>query len=88
MKFRKKPVVIEAFQWKGEVAIPSWCVDRAKLIERYDSETGDVRPVVLQIETLEGSMFASRGDWVIRGVKGEVYPCRADIFAETYEAAE
>ena len=58
-KFRKKPVVIEAYQTDKE----------------------------LEIETLEGTMHASIGDWIITGVKGEPYPCKPDVFEKTYEPA-
>ena len=77
--FRKKPVVIEAVQFDGtfasveEMLIPSCSQD-------LGSNT-------LEIETLEGVMTAQPGDWIIRGVKGEFYPCKPDIFAATYDAA-
>jgi hypothetical protein len=79
-KFRKKPVVIEAVQWINTVGC-------AKSMEGFLGELwgwwykGDS----LVIETLEGSMAASPGDWIIKGVKGEFYPCKPDIFAATYE---
>lgn len=60
MKFRKRPVVIEAYQTDVE----------------------------LDIETLEGTMRANVGDWIITGVNGEQYPCKPDIFAKSYEAIE
>lgn len=59
-KFRKIPVVIEAYQTEEE----------------------------LEIETLEGTMKADKGDWIIRGVKGELYPCKPDVFDLTYEEVE
>ena len=77
MKFRKKPVVIEAYHL-GTHTLPSWCIDVSEII---DSET-------IEIETLEGKMRATKDDWIIKGVKGEVYPCKADIFAMTYERVE
>lgn len=84
MKFRKKPVVIEAHQWNPDERpslIPSWLWDRLALNpERFDRETGTVT-----IRTLEGDMKAVPGDWIIKGVKGELYPCKPDIFAATYE---
>jgi hypothetical protein len=77
MRARKRPVEIEA--WRNEAgreAAPEWM--RAQ----------HIRPVVggrFEIDTLEGTMLAEVGDIIIRGVNGEVYPCKADIFAATYE---
>lgn len=82
-KFRKKPVVIEAMQLvdvASAYAILAWNVGKGNIgITRGDG------PVHLKILTLEGEMRADLGDWIIRGVKGEVYPCKPDIFAATYE---
>jgi hypothetical protein len=78
MKFHKRPVVIEAVQWTGENHEECWHFCPPLLNERYV----DGR---LTISTLEGKMVALPGDWIIRGVKGEFYPCRPDIFAATYE---
>jgi len=77
MKFRKKPVVIEAVQLTPEnidecIAFCGSCLKAHPL-------TGVV------IETLEGNMLASKGDWIIKGVNGEFYPCKPDIFEKTYE---
>lgn len=86
MKFRKKPVVIEAVQWLNRKIIcppgPVWFVEA--------EERGDIRLAgdTLLIKTLEGQMRAGVGDWIIRGVKGEIYPCKPDIFAATYDPAE
>ena len=81
-KYRKKPVVIEAEQFTEENK------DRAFTFVRCTCEaTFDViekRPI-LKIQTLEGVMTASLGDWIIKGVKGEFYPIKNDIFKETYE---
>lgn len=74
-KFRKKPVVIEAWRNVLEDAMPEWV--KGAIFEVHDG--------ALIIPTLEGDMRADIGDWVIRGVKGEVYPCKPDIFAATYE---
>jgi len=73
MKFRKKPVVIEATQWFKMGDHPA--------VGHNGSEKGI-------IQTLEGPMTVSPGDWIITGVKGEHYPCKPDIFEATYEAAE
>ena len=78
MRFRKKPVVIEALQWTGnnfkeiKEFCPSAILDEGQLC----------------IHTLEGLMYAQLNSWIIRGVKGEYYPCRGDIFYETYDAEE
>jgi len=91
-KYRKKPVVIEAVQntaefRKGEKtgSVPSWIVAHlaAEVIRPHPTvETA------LSIGTLEGTMRADDNDWIIQGVNGEVYPCKPDIFAATYEAVE
>lgn len=83
MKYRKKPVVIEAIQWTGE-NYNQVCKFVGK---RLDIATGH-NDVGLMIRTLEGTMFASQGDYIIRGIKGEYYPCKPDIFEETYEETE
>lgn len=80
-KFRKKPVVIDAFQLRAGEQDNSIASDVVAGIARY-TEDG-----CLLISTLEGEMIARPGDWVIRGVKNELYPCKADIFAATYEPA-
>ncbi len=93
MKFRTKPVVIDAIRWDGaniEEAIAF--IDIASLPD--DGEyvggpgLGFTPPLgTLDIPTLEGTMTANAGDWIIRGVKGEFYPCKPDIFDATYEPA-
>ncbi len=88
-KFRKKPVVIEAFKFTGDhnqKEDPEWIVDA---IRRGDVSFGYDQDNVLTgmiIKTLEGWMEASIGDFVIQGIKGEIYPCKPDIFEATYEA--
>lgn len=90
MKFRKKPVVIEAKQLTKDSLFPiikwineeggkagEWCWDEDDdqfIVERY-----------ITIETLEGNMKALENDWIIKGVQGEFYPCKPDIFEQTYE---
>lgn len=87
MKFRKKPVVIEAIQFtrKSFNDIVKWIdAERTTMVEwDYDSKIDDDTYIV--IKTLEGNMKVNLTDWVIRGVKGEFYPCRDDIFRMTYE---
>jgi len=80
-KFRKKPVVIEAVLWDGRMTTVEPLL-AGSTTETVEQDLGD--PALL-IPTLEGTMRAEVGDWIIRGVKGELYPCKADIFAATYE---
>jgi hypothetical protein len=88
MKYRKKPVVIEARQLTEETIIDiiGWITEHQSLEVAINSETDIVNG--LFIETLEGTMLASFGDFIIRGVNGEFYPCKPDIFEKTYELAE
>jgi len=82
-RFRKKPVVIEAMQFLGdnEDEIVEWS-GRAVVAHPVINLAGDA---VLRITTLEGDMLAHAGDWIIKGIKGEFYPCKPDIFSATYE---
>ena len=84
MKYRKKPVVIEAVQWTGDNGeeIYNFCGNYAKFA------TSDLGLGKLGIETLEGFMEASTGDYIIKGVKGEYYPCKPDVFEKTYERVD
>lgn len=85
-KYRKKPVVVEAVQWTG--GNPYEIVDFAgDSVRHYTEDFFDVA-VTLDIETLEGVMTASPGDYIIKGVNGEFYPCKPDIFEKTYERVE
>lgn len=91
MKFRKKPVVIEAVQWKGwEPNQDPDVIPMAKLADGrlmpYPQD-GKWTPAHA-IKTLEGWHEVTDGDWIITGVKGERYPCKPDIFAMTYEPVE
>lgn len=81
MKYRKKPVIIEALQWTGlnedEIyefthGLSHYCANDCRMF----------------IQTLEGTVEASSGDFIIRGVEGEYYPCKPDIFEKTYELVE
>lgn len=78
-KFRKKPVVIEAVQFTR--ALPP--ADLHAVLGSFDNVEFGTNYIV--IHTLEGDMRADEGDWIIRGIKGECYPCKSDIFAATYE---
>jgi len=92
MKFRKKPVVIEAVQIDKQMDLssPEWWANavqsNAVILHGMGKFTRD-EPFV-EIETLEGVMRGNRGDWIIQGVNGELYPCKPDIFQLTYEEAE
>lgn len=80
--FRKKPVVIEALHLTADLT-----KGQVDDFLGVDKEHVTTRFGMLEIHTLEGTMQASPGDWIIRGVKGELYPCKPDIFEATYEAA-
>jgi hypothetical protein len=83
-KFRKKPVVIEAVHWTGENYKDIYSfLESHGMMDVVRGEWGN-----LFIPTLEGEMIASPGDWIIRGVQGEFYPCKPDIFEETYEPVD
>ncbi len=86
MQFRKKPVVIEAWQYKpARNHWPQW-LSAAISEGTVWLQGGD--PPHLTIKTLEGDHRANPGDWIIRGIKGELYPCKRDIFEATYERVE
>lgn len=86
-KFRKKPLVIEAFQYTDNgKSFPAWwqkaCHEK-KVIPDFDH--GNERVPNCIIQTLEGNMTVQPEDWVIQGIEGELYPCKPEIFAKTYE---
>lgn len=81
LKFRKKPVVIDAVLFRAGEQDGDLAADVLAGTVRY-MEDG-----TMSILTLEGVVIAQPGDWIIRGVKGELYPCKPDIFAATYEPA-
>lgn len=86
-KYRKKPVVVEAFQWTGgqtQTEDPIWAVEAIKNEKIWFVNEG-TQSCEMCINTLEGVMFAPPGFYIIRGIKGEIYPCRPDIFEATYE---
>lgn len=78
-KFRKKPVVIEAVRFTKA---------NFEEIEKFVGGDAEFRDGELIVATLEGPLRAADGDWIIRGVKGEFYPCKPDIFAATYEPVD
>lgn len=86
MKFRKKPVVVDAIQWTGK---------NTEEIEKFvgkklkkDKVFSTIGIITLLIPTLESPHEASVGDWIIKGVEGEFYPCKPDIFVKTYDEEE
>lgn len=99
--YRKLPVEVEARQFEGGAAnatplidwmLASGCTATwSEAYEAWESEDGSMshpaRPEGITIRTMEGDMLARPGDYVIRGVAGEFYPCRSDIFEATYESA-
>lgn len=96
-QFRKRPVVIDAWQWlydraprDGSNPPPDWVVDALchwPAMGSINFEPDHPEGARISIATLEGVMLARPGDWIIRGVKRELYSCKPDIFAATYEAA-
>ena len=101
MRYRKKPVVIEAVRvtaadynghtWDGspfaEQPAPTWLLEAVKNGAIMPVTPGSTDYAEWEIRTLEGTMRAGPGDWIIKGVKGELYPCKPDIFEATYEPA-
>lgn len=93
-KYTKKPVIVEAFKYDGDLKdsdgyyyVPEWAVQaNTEGILFYDEFQGI--PGELFIKTLEGDMHASVGDYIIKGVDGELYPCKSSIFEKTYEIIE
>lgn len=85
-RYRKKPVVIEAWQFTKEnfkKGTPHWIRNSDRKVELWSQYGGDV--IEGEIETLEGLYKVVENDWIIKGVKGELYPCKPDIFKETYD---
>lgn len=88
-KYRKKPVVIEAIQFNNlddYLEICKWIDDSESTLS--SSETVEFRTPIMLVNTLEGTMAATPGDYIIKGVNGEFYPCKPDIFEKTYKALE
>ena len=80
-RYRKKPIIIDAIKWTRE---------NAEEVETFFEQASDfgLKDGIWSIITLEGTMSAFPGDWIIKGVKGEFYPCKPDIFEATYEPVE
>ena len=91
-KYRKKPVIIDAIQWTGcnRLEIADFAKGFAKFDEIRQGNAGNKISVRydLSIQTLEGTMQASLGDYIIKGVNGEYYACKPDVFVKTYEEVE
>ncbi len=94
MKYRKKPVVIEAYHYDHELfGIEPERLETKWLREAFESgvlyfkRPSLILPYELYVKTLEGEMKVSVGDYIIKGVKEELYPCKPDIFEETYDPA-
>ena len=87
-QYRKKPVVVEAYQFDNRISNrpPYWLTSAIARGEVVD-HTGEKHPHLI-VETLEGKMRVSFMDWIIKGVQGEIYPCKPDIFDATYEVVE
>lgn len=84
-KYRKKSIIVDAFLWTGDWTQkedPEWIIEAIKQKKVGFTSTP---PRDMLIQTLEGTMRAKSGDYIIRGVKGEIYPCKPDIFEMTYE---
>lgn len=95
MKYRKKPVVIEAMQWtkENDIELEHWlcnekCIELEIDDHLYVAGVGVPFISAIKIKTLEGMMEATYGDYIIKGVNGEYYPCKPDIFEKTYEKVE
>lgn len=86
-KYRKRPVVIEAFRL-GYDCIPDWFMKAKEVIPINIILNNDLGETTANIYTLEGWHHANHGDYIIQGVKGEIYPCKPDIFEMTYEGVE
>ena len=91
MKYRKKPVVIEAFRFYVD-GMPDWFMDKVSddeiRIYNCDYNRYDIDEAYCKIKTLEGVMQGNGGDYIIKGVNGEIYPCNPDIFEKTYEKVD
>lgn len=89
-QYRKKPVVIDAIQYSRRFGWPDWFHDAVSSNQVVVHGTGKFAspsdPCFCEINTLEGVLRGEEGDWIIRGIAGEIYPCKPDIFEQTYEA--
>ena len=87
-KFRKKPIVVEAFQFYVD-PIPDWFMDKVTsndvTLRNCNLKRYSIEEAYCEIKTLEGVVRGNGGDYIIKGVQGELYPCKSDIFKQTYE---
>ena len=91
MKYRKKPVVVEAFQLNERGLVGEdwfWDAVSNNTVITHDFGKYNASPAWCEINTLEGTMVARTGDYIIRGLRGELYPCKPDIFEKTYEVLD
>lgn len=89
MRYRKKPIVVEAVPVAETLEnVRDWSNLPAWVIDAYEEGTLLFLPNAIEVRTLEGTMRADKGDWLIRGVQREIYPCKPDIFEATYEPIE
>ena len=88
MKFRKKPIEVDAIQYNGENSEEIIEFATRFSSKRHIEEMTDAKGNYLMVKTLQGYMAAPINDWIIKGVKGEFYPCKPDIFGQTYESVE
>lgn len=89
-KFKTIPIVVEAFKWTGgpdQIEDPLWIVDAIKS-GRITFERSGMPSVYMVIETPQGAMTATPGDYIIRGVDDMIFPCKRDIFIKTYDFIE
>jgi hypothetical protein len=91
VKYRKKPVVIEAFQFYVD-PMPDWFMYKVSsndvILMNCNYNRYDIGEAYCKINTLEGVMVGDGGDYIIKGVEGEIYPCKPDIFEKTYESVK
>jgi len=83
VKFRKKPILVQAIQFENTAECLCAISKFMNREMRVDYQRGEAP--VIEINTLEGTMYAKAGDFIIKGVKGEFYPCKPDVFEATYE---
>lgn len=91
IKYRKKPVEIEAFRFYVD-DMPNWFYEKVitneVILKNCNYKEYSIEEAFCEINTLEGIMRANGGDYIIKGINGEIYPCKADIFEKTYEKVE
>ncbi|RGC23822.1 hypothetical protein DWX41_21875 [Hungatella hathewayi] len=88
MKYRKKPVVIEAIEWNGDVEAVMEFMGEHPAFDNPEVFYNEGSMCSIMIQTLEGTMECAPYDYIIKGINGEFYPCKPDIFEKTYELVE